>query len=134
MLSSVCKFDFEVMTRTATKFLSLLLSCVALGSDTQGTHKEQNLLFVRHARGRKLESGVQKNRSIKPKIRWKAKELPDVWQGQHQVLEVQQALNVIRDKPNPPKPVGFGGFLYSVLILPYIFDSNRHILKYDLKI
>jgi len=68
------------------------LSCVALGSDTQGTHKEQNLLFVRHARGRKLESGVQKNRSIKPKIRWKEKGLPDVWQGQHQVLEVQQAL------------------------------------------
>lgn len=48
---------------------------------------------MRHARGRKLESGVQKNRSIKPKIRWKAKGLPDVWQGQHQVLEVQQALN-----------------------------------------
>ena len=47
---------------------------------------------MRHARGRKLESGVQKNRSIKPKIRWKAKGLPDVWQGQHQVLEVQQAL------------------------------------------
>ena len=47
---------------------------------------------MRHARGRKLESGVQKNRSIKPKIRWKAKGLPDVWQGQHQVLAVQQAL------------------------------------------
>lgn len=47
---------------------------------------------MRHARGRKLESGVQKNRSIKPKIRWKEKGLPDVWQGQHQVLEVQQAL------------------------------------------
>lgn len=45
------EFDFEVMTRTATRFLSLPLSCVALGSDTQGTHKEQNLLFVRHARG-----------------------------------------------------------------------------------
>ena len=51
MLSSVCEFNFEVMTRTATRFLSLPLSCVALGSDTQGTHKEQNLLFVRHARG-----------------------------------------------------------------------------------
>ena len=47
---------------------------------------------MRHARGRKLESGVQKNRSIKPKIRWKAKGLPDVWQGQHQVLEVQQEI------------------------------------------
>ena len=35
---------------------------------------------------------MQKNRSIKPKIRWKAKGLPDVWQGQHQVLEVQQAI------------------------------------------
>ena len=92
MLSSVWKFNFEVMTGTATEFLSLLLSCVALGSDTQGTHKEQNLLFVRHARGRKLESGVQKNRSIKPKIRWKAKKSPDVWQGQHRALEVQQAL------------------------------------------
>ena len=92
MLSSVSEFNFEVKTRTATKCLSLPLSCVALGSDTQGTHKEQNLLFVRHARGRKLESGVQKNRSIKPKIRWKAKGLPDVWQGQHQVLEVQQAI------------------------------------------
>lgn len=41
----------EVTPRTATKFLSLLLSCVALGSNTQGTHKEQNLLFVHHARG-----------------------------------------------------------------------------------
>ena len=92
MLSSVCEFNFEVKTRTATKFLSLLLSCVALGSDTQGTHKEQKLLFVRHARGRKLESGVQKNRSIKPKIRWKAKKSPGVWQDQHQTLEVQQAL------------------------------------------
>ena len=92
MLSSVSEFNFEVIPRTATKFFSLLLSCVALGSDTQGTHKEQKLLFVRHARGRKLESGVQKNRSIKPKIKWKAKGLPDVWQGQHQVLEVQQAL------------------------------------------
>ena len=49
MLSSVCEFNFEVKTRTATKFLSLLLSCIALGSDTQGTHKEQNLLFVRNA-------------------------------------------------------------------------------------
>ena len=41
----------KVNPRTATRFLSLLLSCVALGSDTQGTYKEQNLLFVRHARG-----------------------------------------------------------------------------------
>ena len=40
----------------------------------------------------KLESDVRKNRSIKPKIRWKAKKLPDAWQGQHQALEVQQAL------------------------------------------
>ena len=92
MLSSVCEFNFEVKTRTATKFLSLLLSCVALGSNTQGTHKEQNLLFVHHAREWKLESDVQKNRSIKPKTRLKAKKWPDVWQGQHQVLEVQQAL------------------------------------------
>ena len=50
MLCSVCEFNFEVNPRTATKFLSLLLPCVALGSDTQGTHKEQNLFFVRHAR------------------------------------------------------------------------------------
>ena len=80
------------MTRTATKFLSPLLSCVALGSDTQGTHKEQNLLFVHYAREWKLEHDVRKNRSIKPKIRWKAKKSPGVWQGQHQALEVQQAL------------------------------------------
>jgi len=80
------------MTRTATKFLSPLLSCVALGSDTQGTYKEQNLFFVRYARGGKLESGVQKNRSINPKISRKAKKYSDVWQGQHQTLEVQQAL------------------------------------------
>ena len=45
MLSSVCEFNFEVMTRTATRFLSLPLSCVALGSNKQGTHKEQNLLL-----------------------------------------------------------------------------------------
>lgn len=50
MLSSVSEFNFEVKTRTAARFLPLLLSCVALGSDTQGTHKEQNLFFVRHAR------------------------------------------------------------------------------------
>ena len=92
LFSPLLFWKIEVTPRTATKFFSLLLSCVALGSDTQGTHKEQNLLFVRHARGRKLESGVQKNRSIKPKIRWKAKGLPDVWQGQHQVLEVHQAI------------------------------------------
>lgn len=92
MLSSVCEFNFEVKTRTATKFLSLLLSCVALGSDMQGTHKEQNLFFVRYARGWKLEHDVRKNRSIKPKIRWKAKKSPGVWQGQHQTLEVLQAL------------------------------------------
>ena len=96
MLSSVCEFNFEVKTRTATKFLSLLLSCVALGSNTQGTHKEQNLFFVRHTRGWKLESDVQKKRSIKPKIRWKAKKSPGVWQDQHQTLEVQQALNFYR--------------------------------------
>ena len=110
MLSSVSEFNFEVKTRTATRFLSLLLSCVALGSDTQGTHKEQNLLFVRHARGRKLESGVQKNRSIKPKIRWKAKGLPDVWQGQHQVLEVQQALILSCIIKPPRKAMAFRGF------------------------
>ena len=107
----------EVMTRTATKFLSLLLSCVALGSDTQGTYKEQNLLFVRHARGWKIESGVQKNRSIKPKNRLKAKKWPDVWQGQHQVLEVQQALidcsDYIKMVQKPRKIKIFRGFTIS---------------------
>ena len=113
MLSSVCEFNFEVKTRTATKFLSLLLSCVALGSNTQGTHKEQKLLFVRHARGRKLESGVQKNRSIKPKIKWKAKGLPDVWQGQHQVLEVLQAIIYNLKMLKKPGNTPFSGlFLY----------------------
>ena len=89
---SICEFNYEVMTRTATKFLFLLLSCAALGSDTKGTYKEQNLLFVRHARGWKLESDAQKNHIIKPKIRRKAKKLPDVWQGPHRALKVQQAL------------------------------------------
>lgn len=51
MLSSVWKFNFEVMTGTATRFLPSLLSCAALGSDTQGTHKEQNLFIVCYARG-----------------------------------------------------------------------------------
>ena len=55
----------EAIPGTATKFLSLLLSCVALGSNTQSTYKEQSLLFVRHTRGWKLESDVQKKRSIK---------------------------------------------------------------------
>ena len=68
---------------------------------------------MRHARGRKLESGVQKNRSIKPKIRWKEKGLPDVWQGQHQVLEVQQALISIQNSSKTPKPCGFRGFSFS---------------------
>ncbi len=35
---------------------------------------------------------MRKNRRIKPKIRWKAKKSPNVWQGQHQALEVLQAL------------------------------------------
>ena len=118
----------EVMTRTATKFLSLLLSCVALGSDTQGTYKEQNLLFVRHARGWKIESGVQKNRSIKPKNRLKAKKWPDVWQGQHQVLEVQQALISLTQEiisltkcSKALKTLRFRGFLF--LILLFLFEE-----------
>lgn len=36
---------------------------------------------------------MRKNRSIKPKIRWRAKKSPDVWQRWHQALEVQQALS-----------------------------------------
>lgn len=77
---------------------------------------------MRHARGRKLESGVQKNRSIKPKIRWKAKGLPDVWQGQHQVLEVQQALISLtqeiikREYRNVYKP-------WKLLMFPGFFTS-----------
>ena len=118
LFSPLLFWKIEVMTRTATKFLSLLLSCVALGSDTQGTHKEQNLLFVRHAREWKLESDVQKNRSIKPKIRWKAKKSPDVWQLCHQALEVQQALShfvsrtdfSIESLKSPGKPSVFRGF------------------------
>jgi hypothetical protein len=59
---------------------------------------------------------VQKNRSIKPKIRWKAKGLPDVWQGQHQVLEVQQALigvsNWFKNAQKTPKNCGFSGFFH----------------------
>ena len=51
ILSSVFDSNFEVKTSTAARFLSLLLSCVALGSDTQGTYKEQNLFFVCYARG-----------------------------------------------------------------------------------
>ena len=48
---------------------------------------------------------MQKNRIIKPKIRWKAKKSPDVWQGQHQTLEVQQALNLTAYTAKQP----FGG-------------------------
>ena len=70
---------------------------------------------MRHARGRKLESGVQKNRSIKPKIRWKEKGLPDVWQGQHQVLEVQQALNFIKTLQKARKTVVFRAFPFGVV-------------------
>ena len=45
---------------------------------------------------------MQKNRSIKPKIRWKAKKSPGVWQGQHQTLEVQQALiSLTQEITNP---------------------------------
>ena len=123
-----------MITRTTTKFLSLLLSCVALGSDTQGTHKEQNLLFVRHARGRKLESGVQKNRSIKPKIRWKAKGLPDVWQGQHQVLEVQQAIIYSLKMLKKPGIRHFPGFFYtqnSVWTVRFWWNLNGNLWVYS---
>ena len=137
MLSSVFEFDFEVMTRTATKFLSLLLPCVALGSDTQGTYKEQNLLFVRHARGQKSESDVQKNRSIKPKIRWKAKKSPDIWQGPHRALEVQQALisltqeiiccsNWFKDVQKAPKNRSFSG-LFSFHIFCFSLSGSGRI-------
>ena len=40
----------------------------------------------------KIRIWCAEKRSIKPKIRWKAKKSPDVWQGWHQALEVQQAL------------------------------------------
>ena len=136
MLSSVSEFNFEVKTRTATKCLSLPLSCVALGSDTQGTHKEQNLLFVRHARGRKLESGVQKNRSIKPKIRWKEKGLPDVWQGQHQVLEVQQALISLTQEIidcilqyQPPQTLCLWGFFDKIIVVYFIYRKRTYMTE-----
>lgn len=82
----------------------------------------------------KLESDVRKNRSIKPKIRWKAKKLPDAWQGQHQVLEVQQALNVscLRCGKSAPwflrngKPPGMGAFL-----LPFFDKIPPIILVYE---
>lgn len=54
-----------------------------------------------------MEYDVRKNRSIKPKIRWKAKKLPDAWQGQNQVLEVQQALiypNIVSKARDPLDP------------------------------
>ena len=65
----------------------------------------------------KIRIWCAENRSIKPKIRWKAKELPDVWQGQHQALEVLQAL-ITRDfttklLQKPRKIKVFRGFLIS---------------------
>ena len=67
----------------------------------------------------KLEYDVRKNRSIKPKIRWKAKKLPDAWQGQHQVLEVQQALKSIRFIPENS---GFRGFFM------FVFENSSDFL------
>ena len=59
---------------------------------------------------------MQKNRIVKPKIRWKAKKSPDVWQLCHQALEVQQALNRIRfyqEWRKPRKTSVFRGFYFS---------------------
>jgi len=58
----------------------------------------------------KIRIWCAENRSIKPKIRWKAKGLPDVWQGQHQALEVQQALNFFKSGQKPRKTLVFWGF------------------------
>jgi hypothetical protein len=56
---------------------------------------------------------VQKNHIIKPKIRWKAKKSPDVWQGQHQTLEVQQAIIYSLKMLKKPGNTQFSGlFLY----------------------
>lgn len=46
---------------------------------------------------------MRKNRSIKPKIRWKAKKSPNVWQGQHQALEVLQALISLTQEITGPR-------------------------------
>jgi len=58
---------------------------------------------------------VQKNRSTKPKIRWKAKKLPDVWQGQHQAPEVQQALNFIKLGQKARKIAVFRAFSFDMV-------------------
>jgi hypothetical protein len=52
---------------------------------------------------------MQKNRSIKAKIRWKAKKLPDVWRGQHEALKVQQALIALTQEI-----ISRFGFLYRI--------------------
>lgn len=71
----------------------------------------------------KIRIWCAENRSIKPKIRWKAKGLPDVWQGQHQALEVLQAL-ILFEMLKTLEPQWFQGFLF-----PIIFQALRFVAQ-----
>ena len=74
---------------------------------------------------------MRKNRSIKPKIRWKAKKSPGVWQGQHQTLEVQQALigrDLTTKKAQKPRKIKvFRGFLISVSFV----RLSKNLMEFD---
>ena len=80
-----------------------------------------------------------KNRSIKPKIRWKAKKSPGVWQGQHQTLEVQQAIKKLSFSP---ENFGFPGFSFGFCYKALTYQNPRgqnsemidhNILRFDAK-
>ena len=63
---------------------------------------------------------MQKNRIVKPKIRWKAKKTPDVWQLCHQALEVQQALiSLIQEIVFSPLSISTGELPVLIFLRPF---------------
>lgn len=104
--SLLCCFErIEVTPRTATKFLSPLLPWAAI----RKAHIKSKTCFscVMHEGENRI--WCAKIRSIKPKIRRKAKKSPDVWQGWHQAFEVQQALIALTQEI-----ISRFGFLYRI--------------------
>ena len=70
---------------------------------------------------------------------WKAKKSPDVWQGQHRALEVQQAIKKLSFSPENFGFPGFSfGFCYKALTYQNLRGQNsemidHNILRFDAK-
>ena len=73
--------------------------------------------FVRRIVEQKSKS-LQKNRRSNPKNPVESEEITDVWQSQHQALEVQQALTLYHAFDKTADPFGPAVFLYRTSSAP----------------